>query len=131
MAENQTSFSDRLKRIEDTRATGGIFSRRRTRPVETSLVVHPDGYVQQVNATGKRLRFAFPFKGVVLAGVLMVLTKAYLIWALGDEVYGAAVLQLLNGNQLERAAGLVLAPDQVSNWLVDVYQEIYRYFAAG
>ena len=45
----------------------------------------------------------------------------------GDDVYGAAVAQLLAGNDLERAAGLILAPDAVSNWMVDAYQQIYRY----
>ena len=42
----------------------------------------------------------------------------------------AAVSQLLSGNQFERAAGLVLAPDMVSLWLVDVYQHIYRFIVS-
>jgi hypothetical protein len=48
------------------------------------------------------------------------------MWTLGDDVYGAAVSQLLNGNQFERAAGLILAPDLLSNRIVDAYQYIYR-----
>jgi len=42
----------------------------------------------------------------------------------------AAVSQLLSGNQFERAAGLVLAPDMVSLWLVDAYQYIYRFIVS-
>ncbi|KPQ15528.1 MAG: hypothetical protein HLUCCO18_11960 [Rhodobacteraceae bacterium HLUCCO18] len=78
----------------------------------------------------RRLRFGFPVKGVIFASVAAVLVKAYLIWTLGDDVYGAAVSQLLSGNQFERAAGLVLAPDMVSLWLVDAYQYIYRFIVS-
>jgi hypothetical protein len=56
--------------------------------------------------------------------------KGYLIWTLGDDVYGAAVAQLLSGNQFERAAGLILAPDAVSLWIVDAYQQIYRFIVS-
>jgi hypothetical protein len=56
--------------------------------------------------------------------------KGYLIWTLGDDVYGAAVAQLLGGSQFERAAGLILAPDAVSLWIVDAYQQIYRFIVS-
>lgn len=129
MAQNQTTFSDRLQRIEDTRR-GGVFSRRRKRREKSGVVVHPDGFVQPILAPRRRLRFGFPIKGVIFAGAILVLVKAYLMWMLGDDVYGAAVAELLAGNQLERGAGLILAPDLVSNWLVDVYQTIYRFIGS-
>jgi hypothetical protein len=71
-----------------------------------------------------------PLKGVIFASVLAVLVKGYLIWTLGDDVYGAAVSQLLSGSQFERAAGLILAPDAVSLWIVDAYQQIYRFIVS-
>jgi hypothetical protein len=67
---------------------------------------------------------------VIFASVVAILVKGYLIWTLGDDVYGAAVSQLLSGNQFERAAGLVLAPDAVSLWIVDAYQQIYRFIVS-
>ena len=67
---------------------------------------------------------------MVLAVIITILVKAYLIWTLGDDVYGLAVAELLAGNQLERAAGLVLAPDRASLAVVDLFQYLYRFFAA-
>lgn len=126
MAQKETTFSDRLQRIDENRR-GYVFARRREREETQSIVVHPDGFVQSITVPSRRLRFTFPIKGVLFACVLAILVKAYLIWTLGDDVYGAAVAQLLAGNDLERAAGLILAPDAVSNWMVDAYQQIYRY----
>lgn len=124
MAQDQTTFSDRVQRIEGERASG---NQRSVRGIDRGVVVHPDGFTQTITAKPKRLRFGFPLKGVIFASVLAVLVKAYLIWTLGDDVYGAAVAQLLNGNEFERAAGLILAPDAVSLWIVDAYQQIYRF----
>jgi hypothetical protein len=126
MAQNQTTFSDRIQRIEQTRSSG-FFGRKRARRVNTGVVVHPDGFERPILAPRRHLRFGFPLKGVILAAVAMVLVKAYLMWFLGNDVYGTAVAQLLAGNQFERAAGLILAPDQISLWLVDGYQAIYRF----
>jgi hypothetical protein len=128
MAQNQTTFSDRVQRIGSVRATGK--SRRDERSAEHGVVVHPDGFVQTITAKPRRLRFGFPIKGVIFASVLAVLVKGYLIWTLGDDVYGAAVAQLLGGNQFERAAGLILAPDAISLWIVDAYQQIYRFIVS-
>lgn len=128
MAQNQTTFSDRVQRIEGERA--GAFTRRRAHGEDRGVVVHPDGFVQSITPRSRRLRFGFPLKGVIFASVIAVLVKAYLIWTLGDDVYGAAVAQLLSGSQFERAAGLILAPDTVSLWLVDAYQQIYRFIVS-
>jgi hypothetical protein len=130
MAQNQTTFSDRVQRIEGIRAAGGVFSRGRNRGKDRGVVVHPDGFVQTMAPRSRRLRFGFPLKGVIFASVLAVLVKAYLIWTLGDDVYGAAVSQLLAGSQFERAAGPILAPDAVSLWIVDAYQQIYRFIVS-
>lgn len=126
MAQKQTTFSDRLQRIDENRR-GYVFARRQESKDSESIVVHPDGFVQSITVPSRRLRFAFPIKGVLFACVLAILVKAYLMWTLGDDVYASAVSQLLAGNSVERAAGLVLAPDMVSNWMVDVYQQIYRF----
>ncbi|MFW5655526.1 MAG: hypothetical protein ACOCTP_01260 [Roseicyclus sp.] len=89
-------------------------------------MIHPDGVVQPISAPPRRLRFWFPFKGVAIACLVAVFVKGYLIWMLGDDVYGLAVAELLAGNQFQRAAGLVLLPDAVSNAAVDLYQYVYR-----
>jgi hypothetical protein len=108
-----------------------VFRRDRSVATIRGIVVHPDGFVQTMTAPRpRRLRFGFPIKGVIFASVLAVLVKAYLIWTLGDDVYGAAVAQLLSGSQFERAAGLILAPDAVSLWIVDAYQQIYRFIVS-
>lgn len=125
MAQNQTTFSDRVGRIGNARAASR--SGRGNRGADHGVVVHPDGFTQTITPRPKRLRFGFPLKGVIFASVVAVLVKGYLIWTLGDDVYGAAVAQLLNGNGLERAAGLVLAPDAVSLFVVDAFQQIHRF----
>jgi hypothetical protein len=128
MAQNQTTFSDRVQRIGGDRSARPTL--QRDRKEDHVAVVHPDGFSQSFSPRPRRLRFGFPFKGVLFASVFAILVKGYLIWTLGDEVYGAAVSQLLGGNQFERAAGLVLAPDVVSLWIVDAYQQVYRFIVS-
>jgi hypothetical protein len=129
MAGNQTTFSDRLARIETTRR-GDSRGRRRGKPREPKILIHADGVVQPTVRRSRHLRFGFPIKGVILSAVLSVLVKGYLMWTLGDDVYGLAVAELLAGNQFERAAGLVLLPDAVSNAVVDLYQYAYRFLVS-
>jgi hypothetical protein len=131
MGHEQTTFSDRLRRIEGRR-DGGNSGRQRDRTGSSarSQVVHPDGFTRPFARSPRRLRFGFPIKGVIFATILTILVKAYLMWVLGDDVYGDAVLQLLGGNQFERAAGLVLAPDRVSLRVVDLYQYLYRFIVS-
>ncbi|AHM04222.1 hypothetical protein roselon_01859 [Roseibacterium elongatum DSM 19469] len=62
----------------------------------------------------------------MLAFALIVAVKAFLMSAIGMEAYGAAVAQLLAGSDLERVAGLILAPDAVSLWVVDGYEAVSR-----
>ena len=129
MERNQTTFSDRIERIEGSHRERAHFGRR-GRKMSESIVIHPDGFVQRITVPSRRLRFSFPIKGVILACVVAVCVKAYLIWTIGDDLYGAAVAELLSGNQFERAAGLILAPDAVSMWLVDGYQQLYRFIVS-
>jgi hypothetical protein len=126
MAQDQTSFSDRLRRIDESRGAGSARRSRKRRAEPVAAIVHPDGFSERIAGPKRRLRFGFPLKGVAIACALTVVVKAYLIWTLGGDVYGAAVAQLLGGSQFERAAGLILAPDLVSLWLVDAYQYLYR-----
>lgn len=125
MAGNETTFPDRLERIENSRR-GEPRGRRRHRARQTNAIVHPDGVVHSTSQRPRRLRFGFPVKGVLLSAIAAVLVKGYLIWTLGDDVYGLAVAELLAGNQFERAAGLILLPDAMSNAVVDLYQYVYR-----
>ncbi len=90
-----------------------------------SIVVHADG-VERATFTRRGLRFGFPLKGVIVATLVTIFVKGYLIWTLGDEVYGAAVAELLAGNRFQQAAGLVLKPDLASLAVVDVFQYVYR-----
>jgi hypothetical protein len=125
MAGNHTTFPDRLARIEEARLDE-CRGRRHTKRHKTAVLTHPDGVVQARSSRPRRLRFGFPVKGVLLSCAVAVLVKGYLIWTLGDDVYGLAVAELLAGNRLERAAGLILLPDTLSNAVVDLYQYIYR-----
>jgi hypothetical protein len=125
MAGNQTTFPDRLARIERARR-GESRGRRRLKGNARQLLIHADGVVQPTSTRPRHIRFGFPIKGVLLSAVAAVLVKGYLIWTLGDDVYGLAVAELLAGNQLERAAGLILVPDALSNAVVDLYQYFYR-----
>ncbi|MCS6622320.1 hypothetical protein N0B44_05295 [Roseibacterium beibuensis] len=128
MAQNETTFSQRLERIESANKRG-LFSRRRRAP-QPGFVFHADGVVTRRAPPRQRLRFAFPLRGLIVAFVLIALVKSYMMWTLGGEVYGAAISGLLAGSELERAAGLIMAPDAVTLWMVDAMQAIYRFFGS-
>ena len=120
----EESFIDRLRRIEAERAAGLL--RRRARPAEAprpQMIIHGDGVVVvRRKPAHQRLRFGFPLKGLLIATALVMLVKAFLIWALGDATYTRIVDTLLDGPRLAQAAGHVLAPDRATLILVDAYQ---------
>jgi hypothetical protein len=87
-----------------------------------------------VTALGRpssRLRFGFPLRGLLVSLALAVAVKAYLIWFLGIDVYTLQVTSLLSGSSFEQAAGLILMPDGLSNWVVARYDEIFAFIQAG
>lgn len=69
----------------------------------------------------KRLRFGFPLRGLIMAFVICVAVKAYLIWFLGTEVYSAEIIGLLNGTRFQQAAAHILMPDRATLWVVGLY----------
>ena len=78
----------------------------------------------------RRLRFGFPLKGLILAFVIAVMVKAYLIWFLGLELYQLEMLRLLSGSRFEQAAARILMPDQLTMWMVSQYDWIWGYIMA-
>ncbi|MEJ6392472.1 hypothetical protein V8J82_04340 [Gymnodinialimonas sp. 2305UL16-5] len=95
------------------------------------FVVHPDGVVTAIGRPSSRLRFGFPLKGFLLALFIAVGVKAYLIWALGADVYLLQVEPLFAGSNLEQVAGQVLRPDALTLWVADRYQDVYTFLQAG
>jgi hypothetical protein len=124
MAQNSSTFADRVRRIEASKRRAPDRARGAD-PHHVSVVVHADG-VERATVARRGLRFGFPLRGVIFATLLTIFVKGYMMWTLGDEVYGAAVAELLAGNRLQQAAGLVLKPDLASLFVVDLFQYAYR-----
>lgn len=120
---NETEpFNQRLNRIERGRRrnSGGM-----------GFIVHPDGVVSPIGKPSSRLRFGFPLKGLLLAFVIAVAVKAYLMWAVGTDVYTLEIETMLAGTGFEQAAALILMPDALSAWVVTQYDAIYAFVQAG
>lgn len=136
MAQESTSFHDRLQRIEGARELAtkrrGWFRRRRNavNPEEPTVIVYPDGYTKTVIGSRSRLRFRFPIKGLFLAATTTLVVKAFLMWAVGPEAYDVAVAELSNGSEVQRLAGLVLAPDVASLWLYALYDQAFTWLGS-
>jgi hypothetical protein len=77
-----------------------------------------------------RLRFGFPLRGLIMAFVIAVMVKAYLIWFLGLELYQMELLKLLSGTSFEQAAARILMPDQLTMWVVGQYDWIWGHVMA-
>lgn len=118
MTQYDPNFKDRVERIE---------SARRNRAAR-QYVLRPDGLMV---SRQRHLRFSFPLRGLILAFVITIAVKAYLIWFLGLELYEAEVLELLSGTRLEQAAARILMPDQLSMWVVGVYDWIATLVSGG
>lgn len=114
MAQDADSFQSRLDRIRRAQRRGRKHA---------GFVVHADGVVTATRPHSDRLRFGFPLRGLVLSMVLVVAVKAYLVWALGLDVYTAELARLLAGSSFERAAGYILAVDTVTIWVSERYQQ--------
>lgn len=122
MVNETEHFSDRLNRIQR--------GRRRNRG-GMGFVVHPDGVISPIGSPSSRLRFGFPLKGLLIGFVILVAVKAYLMWAVGTDVYALEVQSLLTGTGFEQAAALILMPDALSAWVVTQYDAIYGFVQAG
>lgn len=121
MVNETEHFNNRLNRIQrGRRGRNGM-----------GFVVHADGVVSPLGQPSSRLRFGFPLKGLLVALVIAVAVKAYLMWFLGTDVYALEVQRLLVGSAFEQAAGLILMPDALSGWVVERYDDIHAFIQAG
>jgi hypothetical protein len=111
MNQDYPEFQARVERLE----------RARRNRVQGEFVLMSNGLLVPKQ---RRLRFGFPLRGLLLAFVIAVAVKAYLVWFLGIDLYEAEVLELLSGTSFERAAGKILMPDQLTMWVVDRYDWI-------
>ena len=122
MLNETDQFHARLNRIQRS---------RRRRPKGMGFVVHPDGIITAVGRPSSRLRFAFPVKGIVLALMVAVAVKSYLLWFLGVEIYTLEVQSLLSGSAFEQIAGLILMPDALSMWGMERFEDINLFVRGG
>jgi hypothetical protein len=118
MNQDYPNFRSRVQRIDKA---------RRNRVVG-EFVLQSNGLLVPKQ---RRLRFGFPLRGLILALVIAIAVKAYLIWFLGLELYEAEVLALLSGTSFEQAAARVLMPDQLTMWVVGGYDWIAAQIAAA
>lgn len=122
MLNETDQFHARLSRIQRA---------RRRRRNGMGFIVHPDGVVTAVGRPSSRLRFAFPVKGIVLALMVAVAVKSYLMWFLGLEIYTLEVQSLLSGSSFEQIAGLILMPDALTMWGMDRFEDINLFVRGG
>lgn len=124
MAEQNETFVERLRRIEAEEAS--LRNRLRKRPrlkpePRTIMVVHGDGIVTRSRVPDQRLRFGFPLRAVLTASLLVVMVKGFVIWAVGEDTYSGYIEGLMLRSEISQAAGYILAPDEMSMWLVAGY----------
>jgi hypothetical protein len=108
MNQDYPNFQSRIRRI----------NRSRRNRVVGEFVLQSDGLLVPKQ---RRLRFGFPFRGLFAAFVIAIAVKAYLIWFLGIDLYRAEVLELLSGSSFEQVAARIMMPDQLTMWVVGVY----------
>lgn len=118
MNQDYPNFRSRVQRIDEA---------RRNRVVG-EFVLQSNGLLVPKQ---RRLRFGFPLRGLILAFLIAIAVKAYLIWFLGLELYEAEVLELLSGTSFEQAAARILMPDQLTMWVAGLYDWIAAQIAAG
>jgi hypothetical protein len=111
MNQDYPNFQSRVQRID----------RARRDRVVGEFVLQSNGLLVPKQ---RRLRFRFPFRGLILAFLITIAVKAYLIWFLGLDVYEAGIQNLLAGTSFEQAAARILMPDQLSMWVVGAYDWI-------
>lgn len=117
MNEEHSQFRSRVGRINDA-------WRNRARG---EFILQSNGLLVRKQ---RRLRFEFPIRGLILAFVIAVMVKAYLIWFLGLELYQMELLKLLGGTSFEQAAARILMPDQLTMWVVGQYDWIWGHVMA-
>jgi hypothetical protein len=118
MNQDYPNFKDRVQRID----------RARRDRVVGEFVLQSNGLLVPKQ---RRLRFGFPFRGLLAAFAITICVKAYLIWFLGIELYQAEILELLSGTSFEQAAARILMPDTVSLWVAGIYDMIAAYFTGS
>lgn len=128
MEKREETFIERLRRIEAEEANPirrRSKAQTRARPV---LVIHGDGVVTTAKPTPRRLRFGFPLRGVITASIVVVLVKGFVIWALGSGEYTAQIEAMRDGPRPAQIAAHILAPDDLSLWIVSGYDILAQEF---
>ena len=119
MDHDRQNFEHRVSRINRSYAVR----------VPGKFVLLPDGLI--VPRKRSRFRFAFPWKGLLMAFVLSLLLKAFLVWYLGAVAYSDLIIPMFDGSAMDRVAGQILMPDRLTIWLVAQYEVISGMIAAA
>ena len=82
------------------------------------------GYVQLVEKDGvlvpvphRRIRSAFPYRGMLVAIAGFLVFKAFLFASLGEGVYNFRVERIADGTVFERAAAWVMQADPITRYI--------------
>ena len=69
-----------------------------------------------------RRGFEFPFVGVMVLAVCLVLIKAILFSSLGEATYSERVAKLKEGTVVEQVGAFVMTPEPLTMWIVGQIQ---------
>ncbi len=81
------------------------------------------GFVTTVNQNGliemrpRRQARSFPWRGLMLTLLLLMMFKAYVYISLGPSVYNSRVNGLRNGTIIEQAGAFLMQEDPVTVWV--------------
>ncbi len=111
---NMDNFYKRLERIDHTH-------RKFAKGYET--VVLPDGLIV---ARPRRSFRAFPWRGLLMVLVCLVLFKSLLLAQVGPDEYAERITRLESGTFAERAGAYVLRPDAVTALIADQVRPYFQ-----
>ncbi|MDF2140661.1 hypothetical protein [Paenirhodobacter sp. CAU 1674] len=109
----QNSFKERLTRLEKIHASGGAF--------EATGTLGRSYF----DANRQRRHRPFPWRGLALVCLAMLLFKAVLLAQLDVQLYTARVEALSNGSLIEQVAGWVLKPDPATHLISGLFQPLF------
>lgn len=104
------------EQFRDFRRRVGRIDRSYDRRVPDAFVMRTDGLVVQGKARS-RYRFYFPWRALLASFGAALVTKAFLIFYMGQDAYVARVQPMIEGSAYPELATILLLPDRITQSL--------------
>lgn len=115
MSSGHKEFQARVQSIRENHRAFSRNGREATMRPDGLIVIRP-----------RRITPRFPWRGLMLIGVTLLVFKSVMLGYLGQAEYSSRLAELQNGNPFEQFGGWFMSADVVTQFLAETGQSFMR-----